>query len=211
MTRPHWYSRTGPNALDEQPRATAPQVRHARTLLKLTGSVPLDDYDGHVGAFTLLTDHLRKVAAVPPDRSELMRRFRAFAGRPGFTSGIPGARARIQAIGRGLTRGRSRTVDNLASPFQEANTGQRGWRTSHKRYSRTSIHLSCIPSTSMILVTATGSLSPSFAGPLGPIRPITTNGNHRSMAFEALGCPVVLAEVYEAKSSISHRVQRGRG
>lgn len=37
----------------------------------------------------------------------------------------------------------------------------------------------------------------SFAGPLGPIRPLTANGNHRSMAFGALGCPVVLAEVYD--------------
>jgi len=37
----------------------------------------------------------------------------------------------------------------------------------------------------------------SFAGPLGSIRAITTNGNHRSIAFGALGCPVVLAEVYD--------------
>jgi hypothetical protein len=37
----------------------------------------------------------------------------------------------------------------------------------------------------------------SIAGPLGPIRPIGTNGNHRSMAFDALECPVVLAEMYE--------------
>jgi hypothetical protein len=37
----------------------------------------------------------------------------------------------------------------------------------------------------------------SIAGPLGPIRPIGTNGNHRSMAFDALECPVVLVEIYE--------------
>jgi hypothetical protein len=37
----------------------------------------------------------------------------------------------------------------------------------------------------------------SIAGPLGPIRPIGTNGNHRSMAFDALECPVVLVELWE--------------
>jgi hypothetical protein len=36
----------------------------------------------------------------------------------------------------------------------------------------------------------------SIPGPFGPIRQITTNGNHRSMAFEALECPLVLAEVH---------------
>lgn len=32
-------------------------------------------------------------------------------------------------------------------------------------------------------------------GPLGPVYPITVNGNHRSIALEALGVPTVLAEV----------------
>jgi hypothetical protein len=35
----------------------------------------------------------------------------------------------------------------------------------------------------------------SMKGPFGPVRPITVNGNHRTLAFEALGAPLVLAEV----------------
>jgi len=33
----------------------------------------------------------------------------------------------------------------------------------------------------------------SYAGPNGPIRPIAVNGNHRTLAAEALGAPIVLA------------------
>jgi hypothetical protein len=35
----------------------------------------------------------------------------------------------------------------------------------------------------------------SLPGPFGQVRQISVNGNHRSMAFAALECPVVLAEV----------------
>lgn len=80
----HWYSKKGRLALYEQPRATALQIDHARSLLRRDGFVALGDYDGHVGAFTMLVDHLRTVAADPPERNELMRRFRAIASRPGF-------------------------------------------------------------------------------------------------------------------------------
>ena len=37
----------------------------------------------------------------------------------------------------------------------------------------------------------------SIPGPWGSIRPITTNGNHRSMAFDARESPLVLAEVHD--------------
>ena len=85
----HWYSGQSPYALYEQPRATALQINHAQSLLASSGSIPLDDYDGHVGAFTILKDHLQKVALDPPDRGELMRRFRIIASRPSFDTTNP--------------------------------------------------------------------------------------------------------------------------
>lgn len=191
----HWYSRQGPHVLYEQPRATSLQIKHARSLLKSAGSIPLDDYDGHVGAFTLLLDHLRKTAENPPDRSELMRRIRAIASRPGFDVGNPRSSRphlsrwawinprsiahsgelgkpfpRSQYSAAGMSDQAQEILDNCESPDQYV------FYFDDPRYGY-------------------GIVVSSFAGPLGPIRLITTNGNHRSMAFDALGCPVVLAEV----------------
>ena len=196
----HWYSRQGPHALYEQPRATSPQIKHARSLLKSAGSIPLDDYDGHVGAFTLLLDHLRKTAETPPDRSELMRRIRAIASQPGFdvwnpsssrehlsrwawidprsiahSGGLGKSFPRSQYSAAGMSDQAQEMLDNCESPNQYASYFD------DPRYGY-------------------GIVVSSFVGPLGAIRPITTNGNHRSMAFCALGCPVVLAEVYDVSA-----------
>jgi hypothetical protein len=169
-------------------------------LLKSAGSIPLDDYDGHVGAFTLLLDHLRKTAENPPDRSELMRRIRTIANRPGFDVWNPRSSrehlsrwawidprsiAHSGVLGKGFPRGQysaagmsnqaQEILDNCEPPNQYS------FYFDDPRYGY-------------------GIVVSSFAGPLGAIRPITTNGNHRSMAFCALGCPVVLAEVYDVSA-----------
>jgi len=193
----HWYSRQAPNALYEQPRATALQIKHARSLLKKAGSIPLDDYDGHVGAFTMLVDHLRKVAADPPDRSELMRRFRTIASRPSFDTTNPkcprpGRRHWAWINPRSIARGRvfgKPFPRSQYSPSWMADLAQEILNNyeSPLLYSR---HFNDPRYGYVICVS-------SIAGPLGPIRPIGTNGNHRSMAFDALECPVVLVEMYE--------------
>lgn len=187
----------GPNALYEQPRATSAQTRYAKSLLKLTGSIPLDDYDGHVGALTLLTDHLRKVAAVPPDRRELMRRFRAFASRPGFyfwdsRSSRPHPSHWAWINPRSIAHS-----GQLGKPFPRSQywpTGMADFEQKIlKNFNSPELYSEYFDDPRY----GYGIVVSSFAGPLGPIRAITTNGNHRSMAFESLGCPVVLAEVYE--------------
>ena len=191
----HWYSRKGAHALYDQPRATASQIGRARSLLKRTGAIPLDDYDGHVGAFTLLIDHLRTTADNPPDRSELMRRVRAIAGRPGFDVRNP----------RSSRHRRSRWA--WINPRSIAHSGELG-----KPFPRSQYSAAGMANQAQAILDnweppdqyseyfddpryGYGIVVSSFAGPLGPIRTITTNGNHRSMAFHALGCPVVLAEV----------------
>jgi hypothetical protein len=195
--RSHWYSRQGPNALYDQPRATALQIEHARSLIKEAGSIPLDDYDGHVGAFTMIVDHLRRVAADPPDRSELMRRFRTIASRPSFDTTNPkcprpGRRHWAWIDPRSIARGRV-----LGKPFPRGQYSP-SWMAdlaqeildkyeSPHLYSRQFND----PRYGYVICVS------SIAGPLGPIRPIGTNGNHRSMAFDALECPLVLVEIYE--------------
>ena len=193
----HWYSRQGPDALYEHPRATSLQIKHARSLLKSAGSIPLDDYDGHVGAFTLLVDHLRKTAENPPDRSELMRRIRTIASRPGFGVWRPSSsRPHLN---------RWAWID----PRSIAHSGELGKAFPRSQYSAAGMASQAqeildnceLPDQYFSYFDdpryGYGIVVSSFAGPLGAIRPITTNGNHRSMAFGALGCPVVLAEVYD--------------
>lgn len=194
----HWYSRQGLHALYEQPRATALQIKHARSVLHETGSIPLDDYDGHVGAFTMLVDHLQQVAADPPDRSELMRRVRAIAGRPSFDTTNPYSRqgrchwAWIdpRSIGRGRALGKPFPRSQYSLPWM-ADFAQKIL----SEFESPLLYSEYFDDPRY----GYGICVSSIAGPIGPIRPIGTNGNHRSMAFEALGCPVVLAEMYEVK------------
>jgi hypothetical protein len=40
----------------------------------------------------------------------------------------------------------------------------------------------------------------SIPGPLGPVRTITVNGNHRTLIFEAFDAPLILAKVHRYKS-----------
>lgn len=195
----HWYSRQGPNALYEQPWATALQIKRSRTLLKETGSIPLDDYDGHVGAFTMLVDHLRKVATDPPDRNELRRRVRAIASRPSFDTTNPkyprpGRRHWAWIVPRSIARGRV-----LGKPFPRSQYSLPGMadfaQTILSEFESPLFYSEYFDDPRY----GYGICVSSTAGPLGPIRPIGTNGNHRSMAFEVLESPVVLAEIHEEK------------
>jgi hypothetical protein len=173
------------------------QVRHARSLLKQTGSILLDDYDGHVGAFTMLVDHLRKVATNPPDRGELMRRVRAIARRPSFDTTNPkcprpGRRHWAWIDPRSIARGRT-----LGKPFPRSQYSP-SWMADLAQeilnnYESPRMYFEHFNDPRHFYVICVSSI----AGPLGPIRPIGTNGNHRSMAFDALDCPVVLAELWE--------------
>ncbi len=193
----HWYSKQSRLALYEQPQATSLQIKHARSLLKNAGSIPLDDYDGHVGAFTMLVDHLREVAVDPPDRSELMRRFRTIARRPSFDIRNPeclrqGRRHWAWIDPRSIARGRV-----LGKPFPRSQYSLSGMadfaQTILNEVESPLLYFEYFDDRRHFY----GICVSSIAGPLGPIRPIGTNGNHRSMAFEALECPVVLVEMYE--------------
>ncbi len=168
-------------------------------MLEKTGSIPLDDYDGHVGAFTLLVDHLRQVAADPPDRIELKRRVGALASRPGFDLMNPhcqrsGRRHWAWIDPRSIARGRA-----LGKPLPRSQYSL-PWMADFAQKILSEFE-------SPLLYTeyfddpreGYGICVSSIAGPWGPIRPIGTNGNHRSMAFEVLESPVVLAEIYEEK------------
>lgn len=195
----HWYSRKGEHALYEQPRATAKQISHARSLLRRAGAIPLDDYDGHVGAFTLLRDHLGVVAGQPPDRKELKRRFRTIAKRPSFEIRDPTCSRLVRSHWawidpRSIARGRT-----LGKPFPRSQYSPEGMadlaQDILERFESPALYARHFddPRFGYVIVVS------SFPGPLGPIRPITTNGNHRSMAFDALKAPVVLAEVREER------------
>jgi len=191
----HWYSNQSEFVLFERSNATQTQVEYARELLENSGEVPLDDYNGHIGAFTMLVDHLKSVAADPPERIELKRRFRTIARRPSFDIRDPissrsGRRHWAWIDPRTIARGRI-----LGKPFPRSQYSE-PWMIqltqqileeceSPEMYLE---HFNDPRYGYVIVVT-------SIPGPFGPIRPIGTNGNHRSMAFEALGCPVVLAEV----------------
>lgn len=192
-----WYARQSEHALYEQPRATARQMKYAQSLLKRVGAIPLGDYDGHIGAFRLLKDHLREVATDPPDRKELKRRFRSIAGRPSFdirepTCSRPRRSNWAWIDPRSIARGRV-----LGKPFPRTEYDP-SWMADlaqeiladHDSPSLYSHHFND-PRYGYVIVVS------SIQGPLGPIRPIGTNGNHRSMAFDALRCPVVLAEVHD--------------
>jgi len=166
-------------------------------VLQETGSIPLDDYDGHVGAFTMLVDHLRRVAASPPDRRELKRRVRAIASRPSFdiTNPVfthPGRRHWAWIDPRSIARGRL-----LGKPFPRSQYSLPGMadfaQTILREFESPPLYLEYFDDPRY----GYGICVSSIAGPWGQVRPIGTNGNHRSMAFEALECPVVLAEIYE--------------
>lgn len=40
----------------------------------------------------------------------------------------------------------------------------------------------------------------SIPGPFGPVRTVTVNGNHRTLIFEAVGAPLILAKVHRYKA-----------
>jgi hypothetical protein len=196
---PPWYSRATSDSLYELPPATPFQIKRAQEMLRTTGAILLDDYDGHVGAFTLLGDHLRKVASSPPERDELKSRIRAIASRPSFDvrDPIPSRfrqsywawiDPRSIAHGRGLGKSfprNSYSASGMADQAREI--------IDNREDTALYVHYFDDPRYGYGIVVS------SFPGPLGAIRQITTNGNHRSMAFEALRSPLVLAEILDER------------
>jgi hypothetical protein len=189
----HWYA-WKPTVFD-LPRATSRQVKRAQTLLHQTGAVPVGDYDSHVGALTLLRDHLHDVAEDPPEHKELMRRVRAACRRPGFRMTDPWI-ARHRAPKWEWIEPSTIARGRLGKPFTPTHHSVKGIAQmaaiilAEQGDTDGLVYLFGDPRSHVPCVVVD-----SVPGPFGPVRPITINGNHRTLALEALGAPIVMAEV----------------
>ncbi len=190
-----WYARKPEGFLYDQPRAASWQIERAQTLLEQKFSIPLDDFDAHLGALTMLKDHLRE-RLWRAHRSELIRRVQASCRRPGFEIKDPlpshhGAGHWMWIDPGTIARGSLAahfspyhySVDELAFLaekvlLEQGNPDGLAQLFGHPRGPEPTVVVNSIP------------------GPLGPVRTITVNGNHRTLIFEAVGAPLILAKVH---------------
>jgi len=194
-----WYARKHDAFLYDQPRAEPWQIERAQTLLERRGGVPLHDFDAHLGALTMLKDHLRERLRRPAHRSELMRRIQASCRRPGFDIKNPQP-SRYRAghwmwidpatIARGSLGAPFSpyhySVEELAFMaekvlLEQGNPSGLAELFGHPRNPEPGVVADSIP------------------GPFGPVRPISVNGNHRTLVFDALEAPLILAEVHRSR------------
>jgi hypothetical protein len=192
----HWYAWKPDTYLYDRPAATKAQIRKAQRLLRTTGMVPVDDYDAHVGAVTLVKERLVSAACATPTRKELADRVRSACGRPSFelrdpcpSTHQPVTFAWIDQAT--LARGRS-----LGKPFKPYHYSVAGVAAVALDIVGDRSDRECLP----YLFGDPRSGEPcvvvdSLGGPFGPIRQITVNGNHRTLALEALRIPLAMAEV----------------
>jgi hypothetical protein len=203
-----WYARRPEGFLYDQPRAAPWQVERARTLLEQTFAVPLDDFDAHLGALTILNDGLRDRLRRPVRPNDLVRQIQAACGRPGFEIRQPRPSHHgkghwrwidPRTIARGALGERFSpyhdSVSELAVLAQRLLLGQGDpdrlvQVLGHPRTPEPAVVVNSIP------------------GPWGPVRPVTVNGNHRTLAFEALGAPLILAKVHSFRPP--YRIQMDR-
>ncbi len=203
-----WYAHKPVSFLYDQQPAEPWQIERAQTMLTETCSIPLDDFDGHVGALTILKDHLRDRLGHRVWPKDLIRSIEQSRSRPGFAIRNP----QPSHLGRGhwrwidpatIARGPvgaefspyHGTVEELAFSAEQFLLEQ-GTPTSlarifgHPRNPEPAVVVNSIP------------------GPFGPVRPITENGNHRTLVLEALSVPLVLAKVHQFKAPYRCRVRR---
>ena len=191
--------RANPAALYEQPRAEPWQIERARTLLDENGGVPLEDLDAHRGALTLLRDHLRRRLTRRPTRWMLRRRLRAACERPGFAITMPQP-SRYRA-GHWLWIDPATIVAAPSAcrsrPTTSRPTSSSSWprRSSSSRETPRPERALGYPGKPVPAVVAD-----SIPGPFGPVRPIGVNGNHRTLALEAIEVPVLLCQVHRFKA-----------
>jgi len=194
-----WYGRKPDTFLYNQPRAAPWQVERAQALLKRQFGVPLDDFDAHLGALTMLKDHLGE-RLWHARRSELIRRVQASCRRPGFDVKGPlpshhGAGHWMwidpATIARGLLGASFSpyhySVEDLAVLaekvlLEQGNPDGLARLFGDPRSPEPAVVVKSIP------------------GPVGPVRIVTVNGNHRTLIFEALGAPLILAKVQRYKA-----------
>ena len=190
---PAWYAHKSPLALFSLPDATRAQLRHAETVLKRQEVVPITDLEGHVGAVGLVRNHLRQLAVHRPERHELLRIVRAVCARPGFD--VLGFRQSVRSrVTVGWIKPETITRGDLGERFKPYHWSSNGLAKMALRIldeqgdAESLLELFGCQRDLEIVVN-------SFLGPLGPVRPIAVNGNHRTLALEALGVPAVLAEL----------------
>jgi len=194
-----WYARKSDTFLYDQPRAAPWQVERARTLLERKFVVPLNDFDAHLGALTMLKDHLRE-RLWHAHESELIHRVQASCRRPGFDIKDPlpshhGAGHWMwidpATIARGLLGASFSpyhySVEQLAFLaekvlLEQGNPDGLAQLFGHPRSPEPAVVVNSMP------------------GPFGPVRTITVNGNHRTLIFEAVGAPLILAKVHRYRS-----------
>jgi hypothetical protein len=192
----HWYAWKPDTYLYNLPAATKAQNRRALIMLRTTGKVPVDDYDAHVGAVTLVKQHLDSVAYASTTRKELADRVRSACRRPSFEVRDPCPSTRQPVTfawidPTTLARGRS-----LGKPFKPYHYSVAGVATMALDILGDRSDHECLP----YLFGDPRSGAPnvvvdSLGGPFGPIRQISVNGNHRTLALEALEVPLAMAEV----------------
>lgn len=172
---------------------TRVQLAHARSMLKRRGLIPIEDRDGYSGALGMLRGHLGHLAGQPPTKQALLAEVHRLCKRPGFDverAYCPSERAYRPAWIEASTI----SSHHLGRPFKpyhytSAGLAEMALRILSEQGDPDGLaFLFGHPRRPTIVVW-------SVPGPLGPIRPITLNGNHRTIALRALGVPVVLAEV----------------
>jgi hypothetical protein len=193
VVAPAWYAHKSPLALFSLPEATRAQLRHAETVLKRQDVIPITDLEGHVGAVGLVRNHLRQLAVHRPERHQLLRIVRAGCARPGFD--VLGFRQSVRSrVTVGWIKPETITRGDLGELFKPYHWSSNGLAKMALRIldeqgdAESLLELFGCQRDLEIVVN-------SFPGPLGPVRPIAVNGNHRTLALEALGVPAVLAEL----------------
>jgi hypothetical protein len=158
--------------------------------------VPVDDYGAHVGAVTLVKQQLDAVARSNSVRKVLADRVRSAARRPSFELRDPCPSTRQPVTFAWIdpaTLARGRT---LGKPFKPYHYSVAGVASMALDIMGDRADPLCLPylfgdprsGTPNVVVDSIG-------GPFGPIRQVSVNGNHRTLALEALGVPLAMAEV----------------
>ncbi len=190
----HWWRGLSSEAIFSLPKTTPSEVSTARKLLAQFGAVPFDDPVGHSGALGMFRAHLDALCRQPPTKAELNAAVRRCCGRPGF--GVEVHSAHQPGPRWAWIPPHSITWQTLGQPFKPYHTSTRGIAALAGRilaersdpggllelFGEPRAWLPCI-------------VVDSFPGPNGPVRVVTTNGNHRTVALQALEAPLVLAEI----------------
>jgi hypothetical protein len=190
-----WYAWKRSRHIYGVPSVTSDQARQTATDLANEGEVLLDDRVAHAGALTLYRQQLTMMHSYALSKETLAKRVHRICQRPGLEltyveAAVP-RRAYWAWIPPSLV-----THGGTGAAFKPYHHSTRELANMSRRLlqedadSEGLLELFGDPRSP-----SSGIVVSRLPGPLGPVYPITVNGNHRSIALEALGVPAILAEV----------------